>query len=211
MSVTDNPISKHEKPLETIVNEGKRPDFFKRHFSGRHFKVQLASGIVSTTARALVSLFVYNSTNNLEMTIFATQAASGVGYVGSYSLLFFPIANRDKYKSYLESVKSSFGFQGLEQIPNIFTYPFAYGTQFGAMKLGLDPVTSAILSSWSVNKLVNIFVGIGSSNFVYKHGGMEVVKGAINRVKAATSVKAVQAAYVQAACFTGTMGQYLPK
>ncbi|MBI2550317.1 hypothetical protein HYV83_04010 [Candidatus Woesearchaeota archaeon] len=152
--------------------------FFQRNFSGRQFKVQLASGAVCTAARAVAAYVTYEVTDhNVPLTILATQVTSAASYMSSYVLAFYPLLNRGRYSSYLDSMKAAAGYQGIEQPPSLLTIPLASATQLGAMEFGTDPVVAAIVGSWGFNKVINLTVGMGGSNFLYKHGGMAALKG----------------------------------
>lgn len=157
----------------------KTANFFQRNFSGRQFKVQLVSGAVCTMARAVAAYVVYEVTDhNVPLTIVATQFTSGVSYVSSYALAFYPLLNTGRYSSYVDSVKAAVGYQGIEQFPSLLTIPLASATQFGAMELGANPVVAAVVGSWGINKAINLVVGMGGSSFLYKHGGMTALKSA---------------------------------
>ncbi len=178
-------------------------NFFQRNFSGRQFKVQLASGLVCTVARASAAYVAYELTDhNVPLTILATQITSGGSYIGSYTLVFYPLLNKDRYSSYLDSVKAAVGYQGIEQFPSLLTIPLASATQFGAMELGANPFVAALVGSWGVNKAINLVVGMGGSNFLYKHGGMTAFKSAF---------ASLEDRLAPAIILGHKIGQYLPR
>ncbi len=161
----------------------KTANFFQKNFSGRQFKVQLASGAFCTAARAAAAYVTYEVTDhNVPLTVVATQFTSGISYVSSYATLFFPLANRDKYGDYFDGVKAGFGYSSIEQIPSLVTISLASANQFGAMQLGWpilsDPVVAAIVGSWGLNKVINLATGMSGSNILYRHGGVAMFKGA---------------------------------
>ena len=155
-------------------------NFFRKNFSGEYFlRVQMTSGAVCICLRSVAASATYEATGgDITLTLLSTLAASAVGYIGSYVGVFFPLLNGKKYGSYLAAMKAAWGYQIPEQSHLIFTFSMSGATQAGYMALGIHPGLAAALGSFGPQKFVNFFLSMASANTLYKHGGVNVVKGA---------------------------------
>ncbi len=189
-------------------------NFFSKHFSKKLFlEVQFPAGAVAAAIAYFAPPILYQNIgeNGLTTSVY-TQLATGAGSLLSYALVFFPLANKERYNSYFGRVKAAVGYKGVEFLPALLlNSTLLIGSILSNLKLidlaGLYPSSSDLslagVSSWAARIPGGIF-GTALSNYIYKHGGSKFVKKVYHSVKNGIG----QAAY-HTNNVAGNIGQYL--
>lgn len=141
----------------------------KNYFTGRMFAVQISAGLAAAAGRSLVVYFLGDDLPIWETISLSAPAAFGMyipTWIASHRYFF-----REYYKDGRINIKSAITkLLAPEQVGSgigIALYISSFGTQYGLMSTGLNPIVSINLGSWfGLHKIPDWLakLGVNSAN-----------------------------------------------